>query len=83
MREVDRILTPALTTLLLEAFDVIRGIIAVIERTKRESSEQYIDLRERLKAACDSNEEPDSSSVGAPGDEIDPTKLKSKALGKG
>jgi two-component system chemotaxis sensor kinase CheA len=69
LREGDRILTPALTTLLLEAFDVIREILAVIETTERESSEQYIDLRERLKAACDGNEEPVSSATGAAGDE--------------
>lgn len=69
LREGDRILTPALTTLRLEAFDVIREIFAVIERTERESPEQYIDLRERLQTACDGNEQTLAAPAAACADE--------------
>jgi HPt (histidine-containing phosphotransfer) domain-containing protein len=52
LRDGQRKLTPALVTLILEAVDVIKVILAAIEATGREGSDNYGDLGERLEAAC-------------------------------
>ena len=55
LREHEKKLTPALTTLLLETVDVIKQVLQQIEETGSESSETYEALRDQLQAACDSD----------------------------
>ena len=57
LREHEKRLTPALTTLLLETVDVIKQILKQIEDTGSEGPEPYDALRARLQAACDSDPE--------------------------
>ncbi len=69
LREHEKKLTPALTTLLLETVDVIKQILKQIEETGSEGSETYDTLRAQLQAACDSGPdgaEPRDSVGGAP-----------------
>lgn len=53
LRDGERTLTPDLTTLLLETFDVVRGILVRIEDTGAEGEETHEDLVNRLQAVCD------------------------------
>jgi len=59
LREHEKRLTPALTTLLLETVDVIKQILKQIEDSGSEGPESYDELRTHLQAACDS--EPDAA----------------------
>jgi len=63
LREGRRVLSPALTTLLLETVDVVKSILAHIEATGGEGSETYEGLRERLQAAADQQ---DTAKAAAP-----------------
>ena len=54
LREGERTLTPATTTLLLETVDAVKGILATIEQTGAEGEESFQELRDRLQAVCDS-----------------------------
>ena len=71
LREHEKRLTPALTTLLLETVDVIKQILKQIEDTGSEGPETYEALRAQLQAACDSNSEaaPGDSADGSPSQE--------------
>jgi two-component system chemotaxis sensor kinase CheA len=64
MREGERRVTPAITTLLLETVDAVKSILATIEQTNSEGEEEYQDLRDRLQAVCD-GAEPETTPVVA------------------
>jgi two-component system, chemotaxis family, sensor kinase CheA len=72
LREGRRLLTPALTTLLLETVDVVKGILAHIEANGAEGSEEYEPLRARLQVAADETQAaaapaaPEAASPPAP-----------------
>ncbi|MCS7315414.1 MAG: chemotaxis protein CheW [Bryobacterales bacterium] len=51
LRNGERVLTPALATLILEAVDAIKQMLERIERTGSEGEEGYDELRRRLEAA--------------------------------
>ena len=53
LRDGERKLTPELTTLLLETFDVVRGILVRIEETSGEGDDAHEDLVSRLQTVCD------------------------------
>lgn len=57
LRDGERGLTPALTTLLLETFDIVKTILGEIEQTGTEGPQQYEELRARLQAACENKDE--------------------------
>ncbi|MDA1312639.1 MAG: chemotaxis protein CheW [Acidobacteria bacterium] len=72
LREGERRLTPALTTLLLETVDIVKKILREIEASGNEGSERYLDLVERLQAVCDDKSgaeavAPEQASAGNPG----------------
>ena len=75
LREHEKRLTPALTTLLLETVDAIKQILKQIEETGSEGSETYDTLRVQLQAACDSDpkgvslEPPAATAESAPLDD--------------
>ena len=71
LREHEKKLTPALTTLLLETVDVIKQVLQQIEETGSESSETYEPLRDQLQAACDSDSDAASGDLadGSPSQE--------------
>jgi two-component system, chemotaxis family, sensor kinase CheA len=53
LRSGERILTPQLTLLVLEAVEVVSKELKSIEITFKETGESYADLRGRLTASCD------------------------------
>jgi two-component system chemotaxis sensor kinase CheA len=61
------LLKPALTTLLLESVDVVKGILARIEATGGEGAETYEELRARLQAAADEKDTPEKQGLGEAG----------------
>ena len=81
LREHEKRLTPALTTLLLETVDVIKQILKQIEETGSEGSEAYDTLRAQLQAACDSDPEaaPPLDSVGGDPSQVKPEHAESAA----
>ena len=62
LRNGERVLTPELTSLVLETMDAIRKELASIEATSLESGETYEDLRKRLTLVCNAA----GASVAAP-----------------
>ncbi len=52
LRDGKRDLTPELVTLILEAVDVVKGVLGTIEATGAEGPASYDDLCRRLDAAC-------------------------------
>jgi len=62
LRDGERKLTPELTTLLLETFDVVRGILVLIEDKNNEGDDEHQDLVQRLQTVCDTK---DSEAAGA------------------
>ncbi len=79
LREHEKRLPPALTTLLLETVDVIKQILKQIEEAGSEGTESYDALRAQLQAACDSDPEaapPQDSAGGAPS-QVEPDDSKS------
>jgi two-component system chemotaxis sensor kinase CheA len=64
VRNGQRELTPALTTLILETVDAVRQILAAIETTGEEGAESFDALVERLRAAT-RNGAPGSAAEGA------------------
>ncbi len=81
LRDHEKRLTPALTTLLLETVDVIKQILKQIEETGSEGSEAYDTLRAQLQAACDSDPEaaPPPDSVSGSPSQVKPTDAESAA----
>ncbi len=79
LREHEKSLTPALTTLLLETVDVIKQILKQVEETGSEGPETYDKLRAQLQAACDSDPEaaPTPDSVGGSPSQVEPDDAKS------
>jgi two-component system chemotaxis sensor kinase CheA len=61
LRNGERSITPELTSLILETMDAIKGELASIEATSKESGEIHEDLRRRLTLAC--NAKADSAPV--------------------
>jgi two-component system chemotaxis sensor kinase CheA len=53
LRSGERALTPPLVSLILEAVDAVKTILATIEATQQEGAEEWVDLRAKLQAACD------------------------------
>ncbi|HEY3381288.1 MAG TPA: chemotaxis protein CheW [Vicinamibacterales bacterium] len=53
LRSGERALTPSLVSLILEAVDAVKTILANIEATQKEGADQWGDLRARLQQACD------------------------------
>ncbi len=51
LRDGERRLSPAITTLLLQTVDAVKQILGEIEETGGEGSEDYAELREALQAA--------------------------------
>jgi two-component system chemotaxis sensor kinase CheA len=66
LREGHRVLTPALTTLLLETVDVVKAILAQVEASGGEGSEVYEDLRARLQAAAEQTGAAAAAPAAAP-----------------
>jgi two-component system chemotaxis sensor kinase CheA len=66
LRTAQRALTPELVSLILEAVDAIRGILATIESTGAEGQDTHEHLRERLNAAC-AESAPTRSEPAVPG----------------
>ena len=81
LREHEKRLTPALTTLLLETVDVIKQILEQIEETGSEGSEAYDTLRAQLQAACDSDPAaaPPPDSVSGSPSQVKPEAVESTA----
>jgi two-component system, chemotaxis family, sensor kinase CheA len=53
LRSGERGLTPSLVSLILEAVDAVKTILANIEETQKEGPDQWADLRARLQQACE------------------------------
>jgi two-component system, chemotaxis family, sensor kinase CheA len=53
LRSGDRALTPPLVSLILEAVDAVKSILASIEATQQEGPDGWSDLRNRLQQACE------------------------------
>jgi two-component system chemotaxis sensor kinase CheA len=53
LRNGERDLTPPLVSLLLEAIDAIKQVLRSLEATGEEGEEEYKELRERLRVACE------------------------------
>jgi len=71
LRDGERKLTPELTTLLLETFDVVRGILLLIEETQAEGDNRHEDLVQRLQSVCDAAESP--TEPAEPAVPVEPT----------
>ncbi len=54
IRNGERPLEPHLVSLILETVDATKRELVSIEQTMKESGEEYLDLRERLRFACES-----------------------------
>ena len=65
LREDERQLSPAVTTLLLETVDAVKRILASIEQTGAEGDNVYAGLCGRLQAVCD-GAEPEAPQGAAP-----------------
>jgi two-component system, chemotaxis family, sensor kinase CheA len=72
LRDGQRELTPALVSLILETVDATRKVLAAIETSGKEGSEQFEDLTERLRLAAQltageqTPQAPESKGAGAP-----------------
>jgi two-component system, chemotaxis family, sensor kinase CheA len=55
LRSGERALTPPLVSLILEAVDAVKTILASIETTQKEGPDQWVELRAKLQRACDKN----------------------------
>jgi two-component system, chemotaxis family, sensor kinase CheA len=65
LRDGLRPLTPALVSLILETVDATRKVLAAIETSGKEGSEQFGDLTERLRVASELSDASESDSVPA------------------
>ena len=64
LRDGERRLSPAITTLLLQTVDAVKQILGEIEETGGEGSEDYAELREALQAASDGQEPGELPAAG-------------------
>jgi two-component system, chemotaxis family, sensor kinase CheA len=55
LRSGERELTPPLVSLILEAVDAVKTILASIESTQKEGPDQWVELRARLQRACETS----------------------------
>jgi two-component system, chemotaxis family, sensor kinase CheA len=62
LRSGERALTPPLVSLILEAVDAVKTILASIEATQKEGPDKWADLRAKLQQAC---ETPAAQAVAA------------------
>ncbi len=79
LRNGERLLTPALATLILEAVDAVKEMLDRIERTGSEGEEGYEELRQRLEAAWRGGpaEARPSPPAAAPATEPEPSQARS------
>jgi len=66
LRDGQRVLTPALVSLILETVDATRKVLASIETTGKEGSERFEDLTHRLRLAAQLSDAPQSDPEPAP-----------------
>ncbi len=66
LRSGERALTPPLVSLILEAVDGVKTILASIEATQKEGAEEWVELRAKLQAACEA-----PATAGAEGHQAD------------
>jgi two-component system, chemotaxis family, sensor kinase CheA len=71
LRSGERALTPPLVSLILEAVDAVKTILASIETSQKEGPDQWAELRSRLQQACEKNgagdaETPQRAAPAAP-----------------
>jgi two-component system, chemotaxis family, sensor kinase CheA len=65
LRSGERALTPPLVSLILEAVDAVKTILASIEATQHEGADAWGDLRGRLQQACDAPAKTSAAEVPA------------------
>ena len=66
LRNGERDLTPPLVSLLLETIDAIKQVLRSLEATGEEGEEEYAELRERLRVACEGESAPAAQTPRAP-----------------
>lgn len=77
LRSGERALTPPLVSLILEAVDAVKTILANIEATQKEGADTWADLRAKLQQACEL-----SAATPAPTAEVVPVAAVAPAAGR-